>query len=443
MTDDTKPEVFTSYAQNFEDVVLWRALKHVPVGLYIDIGAQHPVLDSVSKAFYEHGWRGIHVEPVPHYAAMIREDRPGEQVLQVALSEQEGVMELYVIGNSGLSTGVKAFAELHQEKHGFAHEVIQTPVLTMKTAFASLAGRDVHWLKIDVEGFEEQVLRGWDSKTLRPWIIVIEATVPMSTELRYEGADRVLVDSGYEFAYFDGLNRFYVAAEHRELATKLQVPPNVFDEAQLSGLSGTWCVGAVARVRAEMQDAVNQLSTLRDQAIAKVHHAEERALQAEAKAAQAEAKAALVEARVVQLNAQTAQSEARASQADVRMGRAEERAKHLEARVALAEERARLAERTLGRRLITAARDGRLLEGGKRRVKSALRLSATAVNRSPALGKAARSIIGLIPPLKRRLSAVLATESTTVATPGSDTQSPDTLITLRQLAQSQRGQESP
>jgi FkbM family methyltransferase len=443
MTHDIKPEVFTSYAQNFEDVVLWRALKHVSAGLYIDIGAQHPVLDSVSKAFYEHGWRGIHVEPVPHYAAMIREDRPGEQVLQVALSDQEGVMELYVIGNSGLSTGVKAFAELHQEKHGFAHEVIQTPVLTMKTAFASVAGRDVHWLKIDVEGFEEQVLRGWDSKALRPWIIVIEATVPMSTELRYEGADRVLVDSGYEFAYFDGLNRFYVAAEHRELAAKLQIPPNVFDGAQLSGLSGTWCAGAVARVRAEMQGAVDQIAALRGEADARAYQAEERALQAEAKATQAEFRAVQAELRASQAEARSAQSEARASQADVRMGRAEERARQFEARVALAEERARLAERTLSRRLISAAREGRLLEGGKRRVKSALRLTAAAINRSPVLSKVARSVIGCIPPLKRRLNAVLASETTTVAGPGSDARSPDTLITLGQLSQNQRGQESP
>jgi len=47
---------FVSYAQNFEDVILWRALKHVGRGFYIDLGAQDPVIDSISLAFYEHGW---------------------------------------------------------------------------------------------------------------------------------------------------------------------------------------------------------------------------------------------------------------------------------------------------------------------------------------------------------------------------------------------------
>ena len=53
---------FISYAQNFEDVMLWRALKHINNGFYIDIGANDPVVDSVSLAFYENGWRGVHVE---------------------------------------------------------------------------------------------------------------------------------------------------------------------------------------------------------------------------------------------------------------------------------------------------------------------------------------------------------------------------------------------
>ena len=61
--------MFVSYAQNFEDIMLYRALKHVQSGFYIDIGAYDPVIHSVSLAFYERGWRGIHVEPNPHYAA--------------------------------------------------------------------------------------------------------------------------------------------------------------------------------------------------------------------------------------------------------------------------------------------------------------------------------------------------------------------------------------
>jgi hypothetical protein len=48
-----------SYAQNFEDVMLWRAFKKVACGFYIDVDACDPTEHSVTKAFYARGWRGI------------------------------------------------------------------------------------------------------------------------------------------------------------------------------------------------------------------------------------------------------------------------------------------------------------------------------------------------------------------------------------------------
>ena len=228
---------FVSYAQNFEDVMLWRALKHVENGFYVDVGAQHPVIDSVSKAFYERGWRGIHIEPVPQYAELLRKDRPDETVLQIAVGDTEGILVLNVIPNTGLSTAVDRYAQFYQEHLGLEHQRIEVPVLTLRSALKSLTGKDVHWLKIDVEGFEREVLKGWDSQTVRPWIILIEATVPNSQEISYANWDPILTQADYDFVYFDGLNRFYLSKEHNELAGAFSCPPNVFDGVQLTASS--------------------------------------------------------------------------------------------------------------------------------------------------------------------------------------------------------------
>ena len=70
---------FISYAQNYEDVILWRALKHIEKGFYIDIGANDPVIESVSNAFYEKGWRGINIEPAASWfkkLEKIRQENP-------------------------------------------------------------------------------------------------------------------------------------------------------------------------------------------------------------------------------------------------------------------------------------------------------------------------------------------------------------------------------
>ena len=39
---------FISYAQNYEDVILWRALRDVERGFYVDVGAADPQVDSVT-----------------------------------------------------------------------------------------------------------------------------------------------------------------------------------------------------------------------------------------------------------------------------------------------------------------------------------------------------------------------------------------------------------
>ncbi|MET3495558.1 FkbM family methyltransferase [Variovorax boronicumulans] len=434
MTQENSPKAFTSYAQNFEDVMLWRALKHVPAGVYVDIGAQHPVVDSVSKAFYEQGWRGIHVEPVPHYAELLRQDRPDEIVLQLALSDSAGILELNVIEDTGLSTGVKAYAEAHQAEHGFAYKTVPTPKLPMKTALASLAGRPVHWLKIDVEGLEEEVLRGWDSKTLRPWIIVIEATVPMSTEVRYAGAEHILIGADYKFAYFDGLNRFYVATEHAELLPALQIPPNVFDYAELSGLSGTWCNGLIARHRAELQSCDEQVAALRAELV-----------QAETKT-KTELSIAQVLFEKTKEKLESAKNHShlaamRAVEAEARAAIAEANAHHANERAIDAEARIVLARQTALRRLATAAADGRIASGIKRRIKTALRIAAIVVGRHPALKRSAVFLLSCAPPLRRRLQAMLAPPPAPASMPpdeGPLPMSPDTAVVFRQLQLRQR-----
>ena len=67
---------FISYAQNFEDVMLWRALRGVENGSYIDVGAADPEVHSVTAAFYKRGWRGVNVEPNGEFFDKLRERRP-------------------------------------------------------------------------------------------------------------------------------------------------------------------------------------------------------------------------------------------------------------------------------------------------------------------------------------------------------------------------------
>lgn len=224
-----------SRAQNFEDVMLWRALGCVENGFFIDIGAQHPIKDSVSKVFSEHGWRGIHVDPVPEYASLLREDRPGDIVIQAAVANQAGLVEFFAIPQTGLSTGNAQIASAH-EAAGFTLNQITVPTVSLDELFA-LANGEVHWLKIDVEGMEADVLNSWRESGCRPWIVLIEANLPGSQVASHEKWEALITAKDYTPVYYDGLNRFYVSHEHPELARSFAVPPNVFDGFQLDTLS--------------------------------------------------------------------------------------------------------------------------------------------------------------------------------------------------------------
>lgn len=219
---------FISYAQNYEDVMLHRALGHVERGFYIDVGAQDPETDSVTRAFYERGWRGINIEPVQHWFERLQEQRPHDINLQVAVSDHPGELKLYESDTSGLSTSDGAFAA-DARARGWNMREATVPCVTLEQICAEHSVHVVHFLKVDCEGAEEQALRGMPLDQVRPWIIVVEATEPNSARATHQQWESLLTDNQYEFAYFDGLNRYYVAQEHLELREAFTVPPHVFD----------------------------------------------------------------------------------------------------------------------------------------------------------------------------------------------------------------------
>lgn len=225
---------FISYAQNFEDVMLWRALRHIKNGCYIDIGANDPIVDSVSRAFYEQGWRGVHLEPTAQYATLLRQNRPDELVIQAAVGDSQKLLTFFEFPDTGLSTLDKDIALEHQAR-GFRMVQTVTPTLTLDDIFAQLPARDIHWLKIDVEGAETSVLQGWQTSEVRPWIVVIESTLPMSQTPSHQQWEALLLAKGYQFVYFDGLNRYYVSDLHPELMAQPWLPPNLFDGFTIDG----------------------------------------------------------------------------------------------------------------------------------------------------------------------------------------------------------------
>ncbi|WP_229512692.1 FkbM family methyltransferase [Massilia sp. AB1] len=241
-----KHDYFLSYAQNNEDVLLWRALGHVQGGFYIDVGANDPVEHSVTKAFYDRGWRGISIEPLPSFHQAFLAQRPRDVNLAVAAGAQDGELTLYDVPDvRGWASPDAAVAEQHRAE-GHAIAELTVPVRTLASVCAEHVHGDIHFLKIDVEGFEGEVLRGMDFARWRPWILVIEATLPNSRATNHDSWEPLVTGQGYRYVWFDGLNRYYVAQEHPELVDKFGIQPNVFDAYISHHLDAAWRAGGAA-----------------------------------------------------------------------------------------------------------------------------------------------------------------------------------------------------
>ena len=83
--------------------------------------------------------------------------------------------------------------------------------------------QEVHFCKIDVEGFEREVLEGVsDWNKFRPWIFVMEATLPNTNIPCHEQWESILLDNDYIFAFMFGVNRYYIDMEKEYLALGFQ-----------------------------------------------------------------------------------------------------------------------------------------------------------------------------------------------------------------------------
>lgn len=215
-------EYTLTYAQNREDRILKGFFADVSDGFYVDVGANHPRHDSVTRIFYEEGWRGINIEPNKHLYELLVKDRPEDINLQLGVSDKNGSLTFreYPDGD-GLSTFSKEM-QTHYERAKDAvtkkHKDYEVEVTTLKNIFEQQKVNRIDFMKVDVEGYEYEVLAGNDWEKYRPQILCIE-----SNHIEHDWRP-LLSKHGYRLVFFDGINDYYVAKESSALAEKFSYP---------------------------------------------------------------------------------------------------------------------------------------------------------------------------------------------------------------------------
>ena len=231
------------YSQNSEDVLLARCFEGKNDGFYVDVGAEDPVEGSITKHFYERGWKGINIEPVPFFFDRISSDRPRDINLNCVASDRDDqTLDLCVSVGTGLSTLDLERQEALKRNPERAVQLIEVQSQTLNSIFRTHATQHIDFLKIDVEGHELAVLRGLDLTTHHPRVIVIETPLPSmhpggrvpmqerpETAPDFAAIDHLVSSAGYRKVYFDGLNTWWIDPTEPALADAFRTPPNCFD----------------------------------------------------------------------------------------------------------------------------------------------------------------------------------------------------------------------
>lgn len=215
------------YAQNKEDLLIKAFFPDVKAGFYIDVGANDPVIDSVTKLLYDDGWSGINVEPIKKHIDDLKKKRDRDINLQIGLSDKPGelLFREYSEG-TGLSTFDKTMKSSYEKDDAGMptgqFKEYKVPVTTLDEMVREQKIKTIHFIKIDVEGYEYEVIKGHDWQKVRPELICIEAN-HINKDWR-----PLLRKHDYEEVFFDGVNNYYLAKEALHRKKFFDYPAAVF-----------------------------------------------------------------------------------------------------------------------------------------------------------------------------------------------------------------------
>lgn len=163
-----------SFSQFGEDLYLLEQFPGKNDGVYVEVGAFHPIQYSNTYLFYRRGWRGLAVEPQPHLAELYTRRRPLDEVVRCAITESDGETDLLLCdGKSGIDDG----RYMHVEKQARLPRIrVQTHRLASVFAASPLLARmPIDFLSVDCEGHDEVILASNDWGRWRPTVVLCEA----------------------------------------------------------------------------------------------------------------------------------------------------------------------------------------------------------------------------------------------------------------------------
>ena len=147
-----------TFAQNFEDVMLERLFREISAGFYVDVGAWDPTVHSVTRHFYDRGWRGVNVEPIPSRHRVFEVERARDVNLLNAVGPERGSLAFYECEQESYLSTLDEQVAAQMRDRGLTVNGYDVDVITLNEVFERHCAGTVDFLKLDVEGFRRREL---------------------------------------------------------------------------------------------------------------------------------------------------------------------------------------------------------------------------------------------------------------------------------------------
>lgn len=179
-------------------------------GSYIDVGAGHPIDNSVSYRFYINGWRGVTIDPIKKNHQMAKKLRKFDKHILAACTDRLGQATFNQYSQYEFSTSdpsrVLELASMNLQPEA----TFTLPTITLESLEVAVTPDQSHFLSIDVEGSEMKVLKGNDFNSYLPGVICIEERLsPLGFSAPTE-ISKFLTQFGYQLEAYLSLSSIYV-----------------------------------------------------------------------------------------------------------------------------------------------------------------------------------------------------------------------------------------
>jgi len=166
-----------SYSQEGEDIVLSRYLDGIEKGFYVDIGAHHPKRLSNTYSFYKRGWSGINIDAMPGSMRAFKRHRKRDINLEIGISTTSNELSYYIFNEKALNTFSEENAIIWNAKPPYKiKKIIKIRTMKLNEVLSKYkpTGQPIHFMSIDVEGYEEVVIDSNDWEKFRPLYLILE-----------------------------------------------------------------------------------------------------------------------------------------------------------------------------------------------------------------------------------------------------------------------------